>query len=335
LHFETARVVAEGRFIHTGNLVLDLVLQLRALPERGGDVVATSTTAHAGGAFNAMAAAARQGVSVTYAGALGTGPNATILEHEVADESIALAQARVSGNDSGFVVVMVDGEGERTFVTSRGAEVDLRPDELASIPVAHDDIVLVSGYTLVGPGCDALMRWLGMLHPAVAVVFDPGPLVEEIDHSVLDRVIARSTWITCNEREARMLTGLESSADAAAALVRRSVGQGAVVRMGAEGCRVCLAGSDSRGAADGPGVESRATSSVLHIAGFAVRPIDTNGAGDAHTGVFIACLLQGMQPPDALQRANAAAAISVTRSGPATCPSPAEIDALLARHAFA
>jgi sugar/nucleoside kinase (ribokinase family) len=62
----------------------------------------------------------------------------------------------------------------------------------------------------------------------------------------------------------------------------------------------------------------------------AVVAVDTTGAGDAHSGVFLAGLADGLAPADAAWRANAAAALTVTRSGPAVSPSLAELDAFLA-----
>ncbi len=65
------------------------------------------------------------------------------------------------------------------------------------------------------------------------------------------------------------------------------------------------------------------------VPGFAVDAVDLNGAGDVHTGVFLAGLAARLSPVDAARRANAAAAIAVTRHGPAV-PSRVEVDALLA-----
>ena len=58
--------------------------------------------------------------------------------------------------------------------------------------------------------------------------------------------------------------------------------------------------------------------------------VDTTGAGDAHSGVFLAGLAAGLPPAAAARRANAAAALAVTRPGPAVSPSRAELDAFLA-----
>jgi sugar/nucleoside kinase (ribokinase family) len=65
----------------------------------------------------------------------------------------------------------------------------------------------------------------------------------------------------------------------------------------------------------------------VHILAPAVHAVDTTGAGDAHAGVFLAALADGLSPADAARRANAAAALAVTRPGPATSPTRAELDA--------
>jgi len=86
------------------------------------------------------------------------------------------------------------------------------------------------------------------------------------------------------------------------------------VRTGPAGCLVGRAG-----AAD-----------PVHVPGFHVDVLDTNGAGDTHTGTFIAALARGADALDAARTANAAAALSVTRRGPATAPSAAELARFLA-----
>jgi ribokinase len=58
--------------------------------------------------------------------------------------------------------------------------------------------------------------------------------------------------------------------------------------------------------------------------------IDTTGAGDCFCGVLAAGLSKGLDLRLALERANAAAAISVTRMGAiSSMPSAEEVDALL------
>ena len=59
-----------------------------------------------------------------------------------------------------------------------------------------------------------------------------------------------------------------------------------------------------------------------------VKPVDTNGAGDAHSGVLAAALARGVALPTALRWANVAGALSTTRRGPATCPTEKKIMAV-------
>jgi sugar/nucleoside kinase (ribokinase family) len=82
----------------------------------------------------------------------------------------------------------------------------------------------------------------------------------------------------------------------------------------------------------GPGgcLIARPGAGVVAVPGFAVDVVDTNGAGDAHSGAFIAALAAGAADTAAARRANAAAALSVTRRGPATAPTREELARFLA-----
>ncbi|MGW5697992.1 PfkB family carbohydrate kinase, partial [Streptomyces asiaticus] len=65
------------------------------------------------------------------------------------------------------------------------------------------------------------------------------------------------------------------------------------------------------------------------IPGRRVTAVDSNGAGDAHTGAFLALLGHGLDLGSAVEGANAAAAFAVTRHGPATGPTADELLDLL------
>ena len=64
--------------------------------------------------------------------------------------------------------------------------------------------------------------------------------------------------------------------------------------------------------------------------GFAVRAVDTTGAGDIFRAAFIYSLLKNASPRDMLRFANAAAAVSCTRAGAmASVPSLEDIQKLM------
>jgi 5-dehydro-2-deoxygluconokinase len=69
--------------------------------------------------------------------------------------------------------------------------------------------------------------------------------------------------------------------------------------------------------------------------GIAVEVLCGIGSGDALTAAFVAGIVRGLDPAEAVQRGNAAGAIVATRLMCSTAmPTPAEIDELLARRAL-
>src|SRR5258707_10878898 len=113
------------RLLYLGNVVVDIVLDVPALPERGSDVLARESQLTPGGGFNVMAAAARLGLPVAYAGAHGSGPFADLARAGLAAEGIGVLQPARPDTDTGFVVVVGDDAAERTFVTIPGAQATL------------------------------------------------------------------------------------------------------------------------------------------------------------------------------------------------------------------
>jgi sugar/nucleoside kinase (ribokinase family) len=360
-----------GRLVFAGEAIVDVLMRVPGLPERGGDLLATSAEVAVGGGFNVMAAAARHGLPVLYAGGHGTGPWGDLVRAALVAEGIGLLRPPDPSRDTGFDVALVEPDAERTFVTNLGAESAGDPGSWDSVPAGPGDAVYVSGYGLVAPGSGPrLAVWAAALPPEVLLFFDPGPLVGQIPADALDPVLARCDWLSCNAREAALLSGvtavpeaalLSAAAleEAASRLLTRTARAGVIVRVGPDGCFLAprpqaasetrpqaasetrpQAASETRrsaqDAAPAPDVlPARARdvpSAPVHLLAPAVHAVDTTGAGDAHSGVFLAALADGLPAADAARRANEAAALAVTRPGPATSPTRAELDAWLARH---
>jgi sugar/nucleoside kinase (ribokinase family) len=298
------------RLFHLGNVVIDLVLRVADLPIRGGDTLAKDRLLTPGGGFNVMVSAVRQGLATVYGGVLGTGPFASLAKQSLEREAITVACEPVRSMDTGIVVCLIDATGERTFVTSPGAESQLTLAHLLRLAPAPGDIVYISGYSLVYPSNRAaLLTWAADLSQDVMIVFDPGPLVAEIPGPALNTVLATSHWITCNVREAFLLTGESDPRRQADTLASMTPHRQVIVRAGSDGCLLM----------------SGESTDVRSVPGFAVTVVDTNGAGDTHAGAFMAALAMGASATAAARWANAAAALSVTRYGPATAPTKAEV----------
>ncbi|MCP1503562.1 sugar/nucleoside kinase (ribokinase family) [Curtobacterium herbarum] len=303
-----------SRLVSVGNVIVDIVMRIGALPEPGGDVIADGSEITAGGGLNTMVAARRDGMDVVFAGQYGTGPFGDVVRQALEESGVTVVQPGLADVDSGYCVALVDATTERTFITSVGAEGQLTRADLDRVELLDDDIVFVSGYGLAHPvNGAAIAGWLGTVPSSVRVVFDPSPLVDTLPAAVLDIVSARSDVVSANSREARLLSPTSATLAEAAAAIAAAARGTALVRDGADGCWVVESGSEP----------------VL-VPGFPVAAVDTNGAGDAHDGVLAAALGRGTSLQDAVRRANAAAALAVTRPGPATAPTADETDALLA-----
>ncbi|WP_338585332.1 PfkB family carbohydrate kinase [Pseudomonas sp. MAG733B] len=301
------------KMLHTGQVIIDLVMAVDKLPQAGGDVLAQSASFEAGGGFNVMAAAQRNGLPVVYLGRHGTGRFGDLARDAMNAEGIRIGIADRAERDTGLCVAITDSSAERSFVSYIGAEGDLTAEDLASVAAEPGDYVYVSGYSLLHVGkAQALMDWVLALPDGINVVFDPGPLVDSPDAPLMQALLPRIDVWTSNSVEALKITAATDIAEALDRLVGylpREVLM--VVRDGPQGCWI------SQGSAR------------RHVPGFKVAAVDSNGAGDAHAGVFVAGLAQGLSAFDAARRANAAAALAVTKWGPATSPGTAEVDELV------
>jgi sugar/nucleoside kinase (ribokinase family) len=289
-----------SRLVLVGSVIVDIVMYVDELPPRAGDVIARGSLLAAGGGRNVLTAASRQGLPAVYAGRHGTGPFGELIRSELRSDGIAVQLAATPGSDSGYCVALVEPGGERTFATAMGVEARLCRGDLESLTLAGGDVVYLSGYDLAYPHGPDIAAWVSTLDRSVGLVFDPSPLVGQIEPALLEPVARRASWLSANAAEARVLGRLGEAA------------AGAVVRTGANGCVVRAPGA-----------------APVEVTGYSVDAVDSSGAGDAHVGAFTAGLARGLSPVEAARWANAAAALAVTRHGPATCPDLAATAAFL------
>ena len=83
-----------SRVIHTGQALVDVVVEVPDLPARGQNVMATSATDYAGGAVTVLVAAARFDAECVDAGAHGTGPHGDLIRAALDAEGIAVSAPR-------------------------------------------------------------------------------------------------------------------------------------------------------------------------------------------------------------------------------------------------
>jgi sugar/nucleoside kinase (ribokinase family) len=285
------------RVVSLGSVIVDIVLELPALPPRGGDVLAVQRGMAVGGAFNVLSAASRLGLPGVYAGPHGTGPFGDLARASLKREGIGLAQTPNPKLDTGWTVAMIEPDGERTFITVTGADGIVDEAALEAIDYREGDAVYVSGYDLAYPGAgEAIANHVSSVATELFVAFDPGPLVADIPRNRLMAVLGRADVLSLNERESSLLGNVDAE------LV--------VLRQGAGGATILPRGQEP-----------------IHVDAVRLAEVvDTSGAGDVHMGAMLAGLAQGLAWPDAVRLANRAAAFAIARRGPATGPTTAELE---------
>lgn len=320
-----------GRVVLMGQILVDLALRGDSLPHPGGDVWATHEGAHVGGGFNALLAARRMGAEAVSLSPIGEGPNASSIRQALQRESIADAGPRVAGIDNGYCVAFTDSTGERSFISTRGAETHTPPRAWADFvqTMGPLDVLYIDGYLMAHPANEEAARQaLRVLPEHVRVVVDPSPIARVPSGLPRDNVILSMTATEAHGLGASIVAD-RSACDAcqtpegAARFIAQLFNSHAVIRVGANGAYFAHPTHDDK-------LFNRPA--VTHVPTPSVDAIDTNGAGDAHTGVLAASLALGIPLKRGLLLANCAGALSTTVVGPASCPSREEIEA--AAHAL-
>ena len=314
-----------GRVVLMGQILVDLAVRGEALPAPGGDVWAIDEGMHVGGGFNALVAARRMGAEAVSLSPIGEGPYSSLIQAALAREGITDLGPRIAGIDNGFCIAFTDSTGERTFISTKGAETMAPESAWADFvrTMNPGDVLYIDGYLMDHPANrEAAEAALRVLPEGVRVVLDVSPVIGIPEGLPSDGVI-----VSMNHREAQEIVHRRGHASVrnrcdqpreAAQGVLAVLDRPVLVRAGAEGAYFVR----PAGTAPNAGNEDAA-----HIPTPQVKAIDTNGAGDAHSGTLAASLALGIPLERALLLANCAGALSTTVVGPASCPTREEIEA--------
>ena len=208
-------------------------------------------------------------------------------------EGIAARLVVDPAEPSGTALIMVDAKGQNVISVALGANGTLVPADIApfAADVAQAAVLLLQ---LETPVETVLAAAKAACAGGATVILNPAPARK------LPRALyAQLDWITPNETEAEILTGVRVTDVASARRARdwfqaRGVGH-VLVTLGAKGvyCGDCDRIFPSR----------------------RVKAVDCVAAGDTFNGAFAVALAEGRDCADAIAFAQKAAAISVTRPG--------------------
>ena len=194
---------------------------------------------------------------------------------------------------SGTALILVDAKGQNVISVALGANGTLSPKDVAPF---KKDIESAAALVMQLETPIETVAWAAKIaHDAgVPVILNPAP-AQKLPKSLYPLV----DWMTPNETEAELLTGVKvvdaaSAGKAADVLKKRGVGH-VVITMGSKGayCGDCRKIYPCR----------------------KVKAVDCVAAGDTFNGAFAVALAEGRTCADAIAFAQKASAISVTRPG--------------------
>ena len=296
-----------------GSLNFDLIAHVQRLVAPGETLTGLGFQSLPGGkGANQAAAAARLGHSAYMMGRVGSDAFGIELRESLDRAGADTTFVATSEGSSGVAMIIVSAEGENSIVVVPGANALLGREDLdVNLELIRSASVVLTQLEIPLDTVHYLAELCA--NEGVPLILDPAP-AQQLSRDLMNRL----SWITPNEIEAQQLSGLgpadteeeiESLADALLALGPKNV----LLKRGERGAFIATA-EGLRG----------------WIPAYAVRAVDTTGAGDAFNGAFAVALARGVSPFEAAKFASAAAAISVTRHG--ALPSMAtqtEVDAFL------
>jgi sugar/nucleoside kinase (ribokinase family) len=282
-----------------GDVMTDVIVVPEGPIVKGSDRRAKVRSRPGGSGANQAVWLGAMGAEVLFAARVGAGDK-TMYENYFRSLGVIPVLAADREQPSGVLVTIVDPDGERSFLTDRGANLNVCPEDLPESLLDEVGMVMVSGYSFFAPGPRLAVQALfaAARQRGIALAVDPASVGFLVEVGV-DRFIEWTTGATAiitNESEAQALTGLAGHEEQVRALGAHY--PTVVLKRGRLGAVI--------GGRDG----------IRHDLPAPVVPVvDTTGAGDAFAAGFIAARLAGDDEATALGKGIAAGAKAVQSIG--------------------
>ncbi|CAN5854495.1 hypothetical protein BH24CHL6_BH24CHL6_15960 [soil metagenome] len=251
----------------------------------GSDVPGDVTFRAGGSAANTCRAFVGLGGAATFIGAVGDDYWGRRLAASLRRDGVSLRLVRV-GRPTARLLALLGPQGERSFVTQRGAADALRPEHVRRAWLQSSDVLHVPAYSLLSePLRSAALVAAGQARSAGAVISldlaSRGPLLAAGRRVATERVAeVRADLLLANADEARALVGRRGE--------RRllDLAPVVVIKEGSAGCRVLWR----------PLSGASADVLELDVATAPLEASDTTGAGDAFDAGFLYTLAKAGPP---------------------------------------
>jgi ribokinase len=275
---------------------MDLVARAPHLPVPGETISGKGfSTVPGGKGANQAVAAARLGARTAMVGCVGDDDLGSRLLAGLDADGIDRSGVRRVAGPSGVALIVVDDQGRNGIVVVPGANGEVSPADVdrQEPAIAGARVVALQLEIPLAAVAHAALRARAL---GRTVVLNPAPA-----QPLPAELVAAADYLVPNEIEAAMLVG--TAADTPA----RAIEAGRALRARGAGVVIVTLGEK--------GVAAVTADGAAHHPARPVKAVDSTAAGDTFIGGLCAALAAGRTLGDAIDYAQAAAALSVTRPG--------------------
>lgn len=280
-----------------GSFMMDLVVNTPRVPENGETIIGTNFFRSPGGkGANQAVSASKLGGNVRMVGKVGDDSYGDEFIQVLKDHKINTDYILKDANHStGVGSVTIDELGDNRIVVVPGANLAYTLEDLKTVEslIKRAKILILQ----LEMNIDIIEQAVTIAHEnKVPIILNPAPA-----QVLSDDLLSKVTYLTPNETEAELLTGVNirtsnDAVKAAEVLIGKGV-ENVILTLGDQGALI-VNKSESH-----------------YVSGYRVKAIDSVAAGDSFNGALAIGILENKELTKVIKFANAVGALTVTKKG--------------------
>ena len=278
-----------------GSINMDLILNMKKVPEVGENVLGTNYGyANGGKGANQAVALAKLGARVKMIGKVADDANGDKLLENLKNNDIDVSGVATDGSQTGLAAIILDGDGKNRIVVYEGANTEIEPQKAVSDIGTNIDLLLLQFETNEEVVINCVNH---AVKNCITTVIDCGPA----KNFALEKMQG-ATILSPNESETKALTGVypdneDNILKASKILEKRSKAKYIVLKLGERGCALW----------DGKNLKL--------FPPYKSNVVDTTAAGDCFTAALALEYIKSGDIEKACDLGNKAGSIAVSRMG--------------------